>query len=297
MKNRAIPFGYQIADGILAVHETEAELVRTVFKRYLTGESYGQIASALQALGIPYSDGSKPWNKNMVGRILQNRQYLGDRDLPQLVDADDFDSAARLQEDKYTRKDIRIGSEILALKGKIRCDACGRPYHRRVDSRIGERWVCAHEGCTTAKRFTDVYLMSRITALLNLIIEDPTQLKISSDDAGYVSLEVIRLGNEINRELEKTECDEESVKALILARAAAQYITCPDETQRRAAKELRTVFASHARLKEFEQELFEQAVETVFIQPNGTVSLKLRNGQVLHGSEERSESICRQQNA
>lgn len=297
MKNRAIPFGYQIADGIPAVHETEAELVQMVFKHYLAGESYGQIASALQALGIPYSDSSKPWNKNMVGRILQNRQYLGAGDLPQLVDADDFDSAARLQRDKYTRKDIRIRSGILILKGKIQCSACGRIYHRSVDSRVGERWHCAHGGCDLTKRLTDVYLMGRITALLNLIIEDPTQLKIPSDGAGYVSLEVIRLGNEINRELEKTECDEESIKALILARAAAQYAACSDETQRQKAKELRTVFSGHARLKEFEQELFEQAVETVLVQPDGTVSLKLRNGQVLHGVEERSESICRQQNA
>lgn len=297
MKNRAIPFGYRILDGIPAVYDTEADLVRTVFRRYLAGESYSQIASTLQMSGIPYSDGSKPWNKNMVGRILQNRRYLGDEALPQLIGADDFDSAARLQEDKYTRKDIRIGSEILALRGKIRCNACRHIYHRRVDSRIGEKWACAHEGCTITKRLTDGYLMGRITALLNLIIEDPTQLKISSDDAGYVSLEVIRLGNEINRELERTECDEESVKALILARATAQYITCPDEAQIRKAKELQTVFASHVRLKEFEPELFEQAVETVFIQPDGTVSLKLRSGQFLHDIEERGESICRQQNA
>lgn len=297
MKNRAIPFGYRIADGIPAVHDTEAELVRMVFSRYISGESYSQIASILQASGIPYSDGSKPWNKNMVGRILQNRRYLGNETLPQLIVTEDFDSASCLQRDKYTRKDIRIGSEILVLKGKIRCGSCGRPYHRRVDSRVGERWACTHEGCTPAEKVKDAYLMSRITAILNLAIEDPTQLKIPPDGTSYVSLEVIRLSNEINRELEKTKCDEESVKALILARAAAQYVTCPDETQRRTAKELRTVFTGHARLKEFEPELFEQAVETVFIQPDGTVSLKLRNGQVLHGIEERGESICRQQNA
>lgn len=297
MKNRAIPFGYRIADGIPAAHETEAELVQTVFRRYLSGESYSQIASVLQASGIPYSDSSKPWNKNMVGRILQNRRYLGDEALPQLIGADDFDSATCLQRDKYTRKDIRIGSEILILKRKIQCSACGRTYHRRVDSRVGERWHCAHEGCGFTKRFTDAYLMDRITALLNLVIADPTRLKIPSDGIGYVSLEVIRLGNEINRELEKTECDEESVKALILARSAAQYAACSDETQRQAAKELRTVFIGHARLVKFEPELFEQAVETVLIQTDGTVSLKLKNGQVLLGAEERSGSICRQQNA
>lgn len=297
MKNRAIPFGYRIADGIPAVHETEAELVQAVFRHFLAGESYNQIASALQASGIPYSDSSKVWNKNMVGRILQNRRYLGDEALPQLIGADDFDSVARLQRDKYTRKDIRIGSEILILKGKIQCSACGRTYHRRVDSRVGERWHCAHEGCGFTKRFTDAYLMDRITALLNLVVEDPTQLKNPSDGTGYVSLEVIRLGNEISRELEKTECDEESVNALILARAAAQYAACSDETQRQTAQELRAVFTGHARLAKFEPELFEQAVESVLIQADGTVSLKLRNGQVLHGSEERSESICRQQNA
>lgn len=70
MGNRKLPFGYQMRFGDVIPHPDEAEAVQKIYQNYLAGASFRQIAEGLQAQGIPY-DGAKPWNKNMVARILE----------------------------------------------------------------------------------------------------------------------------------------------------------------------------------------------------------------------------------
>ena len=76
MGNRKLPFGYQMRFGDVIPHPDEAEAVQKIYQNYLAGASFRQIAEGLQAQGIPY-DGAKPWNKNMVARILENERYTG----------------------------------------------------------------------------------------------------------------------------------------------------------------------------------------------------------------------------
>lgn len=137
MNQRYIPFGYRLSGGSIITHDTEAKLVLMIFKRYLAGESYSQIASALDASGVPYSEGASRWNKNMVGRILQNRKYTGRDGYPALVEEGEFEQSALLQKEKYTRKDIHTVPEINALKEKSVCGECETTYERQLDSRFG----------------------------------------------------------------------------------------------------------------------------------------------------------------
>ena len=60
-------------------------MVRMVFRQYIAGESYSRIAAELERAGYPYSEGATRWNKNMVGRILQNSKYLGQDAYPMTV--------------------------------------------------------------------------------------------------------------------------------------------------------------------------------------------------------------------
>ena len=89
MGNRKLPFGYQMRFGDVIPHPDEAEAVQKIYQNYLAGASFRQIAEGLQAQGIPY-DGAKPWNKNMVARILENERYTGIGPFPALVPAELF---------------------------------------------------------------------------------------------------------------------------------------------------------------------------------------------------------------
>ena len=173
MKNRYIPFGYRLSEGAIVPHDREAEMVRLIFRQYISGESYGRIAAMLEKAGQPYSEGSSRWNKNMVGRILQNRKYTGQDGYPKLVTEDEFRQSALLQQAKYTRKDIHTAPEITALKRKVFCGECGSPYERILDNRTGEKWKCKNTGCRRTTKITDTLLTGQIISLLNLAVENP----------------------------------------------------------------------------------------------------------------------------
>lgn len=291
MKNRHIAFGYQLTRGAVAPHEVEAEMVRMAFRQYIAGDSYSQIAAALEKTGYPYSESASRWNKNMVGRILQNRRYLGQDGYPILVTEYEFGQATQLQQERFTRKDIRTAPEVAALKGKATCGVCGSTYERILDSRVGEKWRCKNPKCYATTKITDALLIEQAADLLNLAIQNPASIVIPPIELRPRDLEVTRLTNEINRELDKTGCDEEYVKILIMARVAAQYGICPDGLLPKKAWELQAMFESREPSAEFDAELFEYAVDAVIIQPDGTVSLKLKNGQHLN-KPERGIPLC-----
>lgn len=281
MKNRYIAFGYCLSYGTIIAHDVEAEMVRLAFRQYLSGESYSRIAILLEKKGCPYSEGASPWNKNMVGRLLQNHKYTGQDGYPMLVTEEEFRLTILLQQTKYTRKDIRTSPEVTALKAKMVCGECGQSYERLLDSRYGEKWKCKIPECRTAVKITDSLLTEQVTALMNHAIENPDIIEIPSAGAPCHDLEVTRLTNEINRQMDKTDCDEEYVKTLIMARAAAQYGICTDGLLPYKAWKIKAAFEQSEPAKIFDTGLFEYTVDRILVRRDGTVSLTLKTGQRL----------------
>ena len=297
MKQRYIPFGYRLSGGSIIAHDTEAELVRMIFNRYLAGKSYSQIAAALEASGVPYREGTSHWNKNIVGRILQNRKYTGNDNHPSLIAEDDFIQSALLQQEKYTRKDIRTAPEIAVLKEKAVCGECGTAYERILNSRFGERWKCKNTECPPTVKITDAHLSAQVVSLLNRMVQNLQELDSPQAEKEPHNLEITRLTNEINRELDKHDCNEDYARTLIMARAAIQYEHCPDALLQEKARRIKETLENSVPISELNPELILQTVDAVMIQPDGTVSLKLINGQMIQNAEERSNPPCKQQNA
>lgn len=77
MANR-ICYGYTIAaDGELTINETEAKIVRFIFDRYLGGNSFGKIATALEKQGILSPTGKVKWNREAISKLLSNEKHTG----------------------------------------------------------------------------------------------------------------------------------------------------------------------------------------------------------------------------
>lgn len=71
------PLGYDLdATGHLVVNEAEAEIVRTVFRMYLDGYSYADIAKALNTAGYTTKIGNS-FNKNSFSSLLRQHKYIG----------------------------------------------------------------------------------------------------------------------------------------------------------------------------------------------------------------------------
>ena len=57
----------------------EAEIVRTIYRRFLEGNTFHEIAKALTAAGVPTPMKRKTWSETTVQSILTNEKYMGDR--------------------------------------------------------------------------------------------------------------------------------------------------------------------------------------------------------------------------
>lgn len=67
--NRALPFGYKMEFGRVVIFPEEVGWVTYLFDQYLLGGSYKGLSDEMNGYGVHY-DGEKPWNKNMIARIL-----------------------------------------------------------------------------------------------------------------------------------------------------------------------------------------------------------------------------------
>ena len=71
MKNRYIPFGYQIQNGDSVINTEQAATVQHIFYAYTEGQSFKEIAEYLTTSGTAYHFSDNSWNKNIVARILR----------------------------------------------------------------------------------------------------------------------------------------------------------------------------------------------------------------------------------
>ena len=71
-------YGYDVdANGELAVNSDEADVVRWIFDRYVSGDSLGKIADGLKEQGIPSPGGKPTWNREAISKLLSNEKYTG----------------------------------------------------------------------------------------------------------------------------------------------------------------------------------------------------------------------------
>lgn len=72
-------YGYEHdTAGELVIVESEAEVVRMIFRMYIEGASVIAISNKLQELGIPSPTGKEKWSNRTIDTILQNEKYTGE---------------------------------------------------------------------------------------------------------------------------------------------------------------------------------------------------------------------------
>ena len=156
MGNRKQPFGYKMEFGEIVPQPQEAETIRSIYLQYLAGASFKQLTEQLQAEDVPY-DVDKPWNKNMVARILEDDRYIGEKYFPALIPTEQFHAAQeRRKEMRPEYKQTPAQKELRKLCGGIVPDSVAR----------------------------------RVLKILNQVVDDPQLIKIES--SGVPTTEDIR---------------------------------------------------------------------------------------------------------
>ena len=71
-----LPYGYVLVGEEVAIHEENANVVRSIFEYYLAGASLGKIVDMLFAKGVPSPTGNSKWTRAAVDKLLANKKYI-----------------------------------------------------------------------------------------------------------------------------------------------------------------------------------------------------------------------------
>ena len=241
MGNRKQPFGYRMTLGEITIQPEEAETVRSIYLQYIAGASFKQLAEQLQAEDVLY-DEDKSWNKNMVARILEDDRYIGKKEFPALITAEQFDAAQK------RRKEMRPAYKQTPAQKALR-RLCGAPPSERVEKIV--------------------------TDLLNELIRCPDRVRPSASQAATTCG---KTREELTSALERQPIDEDNARALLLQLAAEQYDAIGNteyETVR-----LRRLLTGCKPMTEPDAELLQSAVSKVRV-TNKCVTVMLKNRQVI----------------
>ena len=187
MGKRKQPFGYKMKLGEIVPQPQEAEAVRSIYLQYLAGASFKQLAEWLQTEDVPY-DVDKPWNKNMVARILEDDRYIGEKYFPALIPTEQFHAA------QERRKEMRPAYKQTPAQKALR-RLCGAPPSERVEKIV--------------------------TDLLNELIRCPDRIQPAVSQV--VGAACGKTREELTSALERQPIDEDNARALLLQLTAEQF--------------------------------------------------------------------------
>lgn len=277
MKMRTIPYGYTVQNGETAPHPGESKIVRRIFKDYLGGASLLIIAQVLAAEKVEFLPDRCDWNKNRIKRILEDTRYLGTDTYPALINED---MHHRAQAVKDSNNNQLNKSEVpFRLPCPVEC-VCGFKMNRRHDTRrkrSQELWTCQNPDCKRIVNINDDSLLGELTELLNRLIGNPSLIRLDAHEDADPPIEVRRLQNEVNRQLDSFDFEKERVKAAIFSLAAEKYRQT--DNQKIISQMMRAEFEKQAPLSHFFPELFKRTISRILFDGDGKPVLVLKNGQ------------------
>lgn len=248
MGYRKLPYGYRMEKGETCINEEEAAYVKQIFSDYLDGASFKSIADELTGRSITF-DGEKPWNKNMVARLLSDERYTGKAGFPEIIPIEVLDKAVAK---RHAQKKPQLPSSGYRAAQKL----SGSQFSESVKHQL--------------------------LALLNGLISNPEEITLSTCDAKY-GKNPNRV--ELDATLRQLPIDEDRAKGLIIQGTLAAYESIP--TSEYEAKHLRHLFKHTDTVKEIDAELLRATVTRINITSGHLVSVVLKSGQTVEYQPER----------
>ena len=114
-----LPYGYVLLGDEVAIHEENANVVRSIFEYYLAGASLGKIVDMLFARSVPSPTGNAKWTRAAIDKLLANKKYIPIVGVNAYMDAQ-FERARRCNVDYdkvgHPRKPSRYQSPSIGME-------------------------------------------------------------------------------------------------------------------------------------------------------------------------------------
>lgn len=243
VSKRKMVFGYRMEFGDIIPCPKEAETVQYIYAAYLTGASFQHLAKELGKRKTPYQTG-KPWDKNMVSRILADSRYIGTEVYPALI------SAEQLQAVQERRKQKRTTPALTPAQIELR-----RLYGGAVPDSVAQK----------------------VLKLLNHLADEPQLISmVPSGVCGMTDIQ--QLQQELDKLLQTPPVDEASARQKAMEITARTLMSM--EMEEYEIHRLRSIFGQKAKMTELDAGLLRQVLCKVECQGDA-VRVLLKNGQWL----------------
>jgi site-specific DNA recombinase len=194
-------------NGELVINKEQAETVKLIYRLFLQGQTYHNIAKTLMEKGIKSPGGKDKWNPGTIKNILSNEKYKGDAllqktyitdfltkkpkvnegEIPQyyvegdheaIITPETFDAVQREIDKRGKGKKYHSG--VHPFSSKIKCGECGSWYGSKVwHSNSKYRrviWQCNHKygkdkHCSTP-HLTDDEIKAAFLSAVNKLLAD-----------------------------------------------------------------------------------------------------------------------------
>ncbi len=242
--NRTQPFGYRMEYGKVVIDQDESKWVVYIYEQYIHGESFKGLSDALCGTGVHY-DADKPWNKNMIARILQDRRYTGDGRYPPIIDICIFQQVDQKRNKKVT------GSKVTKAQKTLKKKSGGR--------------ITPH-------------LEHEVLYLLNGLAGKPERIEIPDAPIRDNSMVEV-LQTELEELLGMLPVDETQARQKLMETTVAMYEAI--DSREYETHRLKRIFGSEQLRSELDSNLLEQTVAAISTDSLGKVRIRLKNDQII----------------
>lgn len=261
-------------------------MLHRIFSEYQNGYSLLEIANKLNNENIEYQPGVAGWNKSRIMRLIEDERYTGKDNFPAIIDKGTHQAMVEMKAKKNTQHGTDRRSEIFHIDVPVICPTCGGEMVRRHDSRFKkcqQRWVCSNAYCRTVIHKADSDLLDDITVLLNRVIVNPELVQISLIDES-MSVQTLKAENEIARILDTLDYDKNALRKKMIECVSLKYADINSAPY--IAHRLKAVLLDAEPLSAFSLPLFKRTVQAIHLEKDGTVNIRLANGQMVGKDDE-----------
>jgi site-specific DNA recombinase len=276
--------GYKKGDnGLPEIIESEAKIVRMIYKMFLEGKTPSFIAKHLTEQQIPTPAGKKVWQSSTVESILTNEKYKGSALLQKTFTVDFLTKKKKVNEGEVQQYYIEeshpaiippetfdlVQIEFQKRKGqrtstagvfasKIVCGECGGFYGSKVwHSNSKYRrviWQCNQkfknkEKCSTP-HFAEEQLKQAFIDVFNSTIENRDEIISTLNELVCTLADTSKIDIQIENQQEKVNTAAEKIRACVDENR--RYALNQDEYEKRYSEAVRVYQSDTSKLEELE---------------------------------------------
>lgn len=176
-----VPLGYEARDKKLVINPTEADTVRTIFRRYVELQSFGRLVADLDKRSIVTKrrntkvkkfNGGIPFTYGPLAHFLKNRIYIGETghggkwypgEHKAIIKRKTFDKVQELLAASSTKRKVKRSESSALLMGKL-FDDRGNAMSPSFSSKNGARYRFYVSSAILRGRKTEAGSVARVSA-------------------------------------------------------------------------------------------------------------------------------------